>query len=72
MQSSSDLFGKRKMTKFIQRSRLELYDLEKDPDEVVNLANDPAHIKVVADLSAQLKEFQQRTGDPWVVKYKYE
>lgn len=37
----------------------ELYDLTQDPMEVNNLASDPAHAPVVADLAAQLAAWQQ-------------
>lgn len=42
----------------------ELYDLERDPYERVNLAGDPAHRPVLDELSVTLREWQQATGDP--------
>ena len=27
---------------------------------------------VLADLKARIKAFQERTGDPWVIKWRYE
>jgi len=35
----------------------ELYDQVNDPDEVINLANDPNYAKVVADLSEKIRPF---------------
>ncbi len=35
----------------------ELYDLDKDPQELTNLANDPAHQKIKAQLSKELDEW---------------
>jgi N-sulfoglucosamine sulfohydrolase len=67
-----DRFGKRAVGAFIQRPRYELYDLERDPDEVVNLAGDSRHAVVFERLQDQLRTFQEKTGDPWVVKYRYE
>ncbi len=69
---SEALYGKRKVKDFVQRPRYELYDLTADSDEVKNLADDPKHATVLKELQGKLKAFQERTGDPWVVKYKYE
>lgn len=66
------MYGKRRVKDYIQRPRYELYDLTADPDEIKNLAEDPKHAGVLKELRGKLKAFQERTGDPWVVKYKYE
>ena len=42
----------------------ELYDHETDPEELKNLANDPAHAATVADLSANLREAAKGTFPP--------
>ena len=42
----------------------ELYDLRADPHEVRNLAGDPAHAGVKAELSAELSAWRARVGDP--------
>lgn len=65
-------YGRRLVKDYLQRPKYELYDLEVDPDEVSNLADDPKHAATLKGLQAKLKSFQERTGDPWVVKYKYE
>jgi len=65
-------YGKRLVKDFIQRPRYELYDLTADPDEVKNLADDAKHASTLKELQEKLRTFQERTGDPWVVKYKYE
>lgn len=44
----------------------ELYLLEKDPDQLRNLANDPAHAADKARLKARLMELLEKTGDPRV------
>jgi N-sulfoglucosamine sulfohydrolase len=66
------LWGQRKISAYVQRPKFELYDLEKDPDELVNLAADPASAPVLAELKEKIKKFQQRTGDPWILKWDYE
>lgn len=42
----------------------ELYDLRSDPDEVRNLAADPAYADVKRDLATQLAAWRTRVGDP--------
>lgn len=66
------MFGRRTVDAFINRPREELYDLEKDPDEVVNLIDDRASEAIRDDLRARLRKWQEQTKDPWVVKYRYE
>ncbi|HUF35036.1 MAG TPA: sulfatase [Gemmatimonadales bacterium] len=45
------------------RARLELYDLETDPWELTNLADDPAHAARVRQLAAVLQEWIESTDD---------
>ncbi|MBL8815916.1 MAG: sulfatase [Planctomyces sp.] len=49
------------------RPREELYHLELDPDELNNLAGDPAFEAVRMQMERQLLEELQRTGDPRLV-----
>ncbi|HEY1107573.1 MAG TPA: sulfatase [Opitutaceae bacterium] len=51
---------------FGRRPSEELYDLRKDPDQVKNLANDPAYAKAKADLAAQLMKTLKDAKDPRV------
>jgi N-acetylglucosamine-6-sulfatase len=41
----------------------ELYDLEKDPAELVNVYDDPAHAKVRAQLKLQFADLRKKIGD---------
>jgi N-sulfoglucosamine sulfohydrolase len=65
-------WGKRTVKSYQHRPRFELFDLEADPDEVRNLADDPAHAKLLASLQDRVKTFQQRTRDPWILKWERE
>jgi len=51
---------------------LSILGLEDDPHEVKNLAENPKYAKVLGELKEQLKAFQKRTKDPWIVKWQYE
>ena len=66
------LYGKRTVDAYIHRPRFELYDLQTDPDEIVNLADKPEHAALLAELQGKLKAFQKRTADPWLLKWDYE
>ena len=72
LKSNASFYGKRSMHDFLHRSRYELYDLQNDPDETVNLVSKPEMKAVFDDLAAKLKAFQTRTRDPWLLKYDHE
>ena len=72
IQNSRQYYGKRTVEAYLHRPKFELYDLENDPHEVKNLADDPEHQKILNDLQAKLKAFQKRTNDPWILKWDYE
>jgi hypothetical protein len=48
----------------------ELYDLDKDPGEMINLINSPAHQSVRADMKIELEKLEKETSffDPEVYK----
>ena len=66
------LYGKRRIGDYIQRPRHELYNMEADPAEIENLASNPEFERTLSNLQDRLRAFQEASGDPWVVKYKYE
>jgi N-sulfoglucosamine sulfohydrolase len=70
--AGSPIFGRRRIADFLHRPTFELYDLERDPDEVFNLADDPGHRVVREELVGRLKAFQAATKDPWIHKWRYE
>lgn len=65
-------YGKRTIEAYLHRPKFELYDLENDPHEVVNLADDPNHKAKLDQMKAKLKAFQKQTQDPWILKWEYE
>lgn len=66
------IYGKRSVSAYEHRPQFELYDLEKDPDELHNLAEDPSQHDRFAELKQKLRQFQKRTGDPWIIKWQHE
>ncbi len=66
------LYGKRTVDAYLHRPRFELYDLQNDPCEVKNLADDPRYKTKLEEMKAELKAFQKRTKDPWILKWDYE
>jgi N-sulfoglucosamine sulfohydrolase len=64
--------GQRDLNSFLHRQREELYDLDKDPNELQNVAGDPSYAGVLKELRSRLREWQEKTKDPWVVKYQHE
>ena len=70
--SAAEWYGQRRVRDYLQRPQWELYDLSTDPDEIHNLAADPAHQSVLRELQARLRRFQGETKDPWIVKYEHQ
>jgi len=52
--------------RYLKRPPLELYDLEKDPWETRNLADDPAHAATVKKLRGVLAAWMKAQGDQGV------
>lgn len=72
VRDESSSFGRRSVDAYVHRPRFELYDLESDPDEVENLADDPKYQELVDSFVEKLKRFQKDTKDPWLHKWTYE
>jgi N-sulfoglucosamine sulfohydrolase len=72
VESGRGIYGRRSIEQFLHRAKFELYDLDRDPDEIVNLAEDPAQQKIKAGLIDKLKAFQAASKDPWFRKWSYE
>ena len=66
--SEPPMVGKRALKSYICRPSEELYDLEADPDEVVNLAGDAAHKDTLLEMRTALEKWQMDTKDLWLWK----
>lgn len=58
--------GRRTQAAYLQRPAEELYDLARDPDEIANVAADPAYAGVKAALAERLRAMRAATKDPWL------
>jgi N-sulfoglucosamine sulfohydrolase len=65
-------YGLKTVGEYIHRKKFELFDLEKDPDEATNLAENPEYAEVLEKMQKQLRAFQLRTDDGWELKWRYE
>jgi N-sulfoglucosamine sulfohydrolase len=71
-ESKLKMMGGRGVDAFLQRPKEELYDLSIDPDELNNLAANPVHTDVLANLRRRLRQWQSSTSDPWQILYREE
>jgi len=71
-QGPDTMYGARTVNQYVHRPRFELFDLEADPDEASNLADDPEHAAQLARLQGKLRAFMKETGDPWLLKWDRE
>lgn len=60
--------GWRTLEAYIRRPAEELFDMEKDPREVNNVANDPAYADVLASMREDMEAWQRDTRDPWLFR----
>jgi N-sulfoglucosamine sulfohydrolase len=68
----SEPYGPRTVDAYVNRPRFELFDLEADPNEARNLADDPNHRQTLESLQEKLRQWQTKTQDPWDLKWTYE
>jgi arylsulfatase A-like enzyme len=52
---------------FAKRPEVELYDLVKDPHQLVNVATDPAYAEARDTMAQRMNDYLTETGDPRVV-----
>ncbi|MDP7020654.1 MAG: sulfatase-like hydrolase/transferase, partial [Pirellulaceae bacterium] len=65
-------YGRSTVGKYIKRPQFELFDIANDPNETKNLAGESGYADVLKKYKDELKKFQQRTQDPWLLKWTYE
>lgn len=65
-------YGTKTVGQYIHRPAFELYDIQADPHESTNLAEDPNYAETLAEYQAKLREHQKEMDDPWIIKWDYE
>jgi N-sulfoglucosamine sulfohydrolase len=70
--TQSGKLGRRTVRSYLQRPKFELYDLDKDPNELNNLANNIGYKQELKRMQDKLRRFQERTHDMWLSKWDYE
>jgi N-sulfoglucosamine sulfohydrolase len=63
-ETGATMIGPRTVEQYLNRPKFELYDLESDPNELNNLAEDPAYAAVLADHRRRLDAKLVATKDP--------
>ncbi|QBG47300.1 DUF4976 domain-containing protein [Verrucomicrobia bacterium S94] len=65
--NKGEYFGHRKVQDYLYRPEFELYDLEKDPEESNNLADNPEYADQLESMKKKIQAFQLDTNDPWQI-----
>ncbi len=72
LKSGSGMYAGRSIEDYTNRAEFELYDLENDPYETRNLAKNPAYGRELQVLKEKIFSFQERTNDPWILKWDHQ
>ncbi len=67
-----DTYGPRTVADYLQRPEFELFNMADDPYESVNLAYNPAYAGVLEEMKEKIRLFQEKTRDPWIIKWTHE
>jgi N-sulfoglucosamine sulfohydrolase len=59
--------GQRSVESYLHRPEYELFDLEKDPDELRNVAGDRGYDAVLSELRGRIRTMMEETRDPWLM-----
>ncbi|XP_062507357.1 N-sulphoglucosamine sulphohydrolase-like [Corticium candelabrum] len=51
---------------YYYRDQWELFDLEQDPHELHNVADEPSRQDILEDMKTRLHKWQNATNDPWI------
>ena len=63
--------GKRTLEQYLKRPKYELFDMENDPEEINNLADDPEYKEILETYIKKLHHFQNSTDDIWNIYQHY-
>ncbi len=68
-ESGATTIGERTIEQFLHRPQLELYDLEADPGESVNLSTNAEYAEIKGKMVAELVKRLEKQQDSWLRKY---
>ncbi len=60
------------ISSYLQRPEFELYDMQNDPEELFNLSDNQDYMNVLSRMKIRIREFQEGTRDPWILKWERE
>ncbi len=72
LKGGSGMYAGKSIEEYSNRPEFELFDLENDPYETRNLAGNPAYREELESLKKRLYTFQERTNDPWILKWDHQ
>jgi N-sulfoglucosamine sulfohydrolase len=58
--------GRRTQSAYLSRPAEELYDLRRDPDELINIVSDPSSVAIAQAMRTRLQDWRRETADPWL------
>ncbi|MEZ5399478.1 MAG: sulfatase [Bryobacteraceae bacterium] len=64
--------GGRAVGAYLHRTKEELYDVSRDPDELENLAGTSAHRETLEKMRRRVQEWRVDTKDPWLTQSLYD
>ncbi|WP_344788695.1 sulfatase [Postechiella marina] len=67
-----EYYGKRKVKDYMFHPEFELFDLDKDPGELNNLATNANFEAVLENMKKKMKAFQLKTKDPWLIMWDHD
>jgi len=67
-----EYIGPKTVKEYLFRPEFELYDLEKDSDELNNLAYKKDFEKTLEAMKTKMKDFQRKTQDPWAIMWSHD
>ena len=66
------MYGNKTVEQYLKHAEFELFDLEKDPGEVNNLADKEEYKEILKHMKHKLKKFQSETRDPWLIMWDHD
>lgn len=67
-----EYFGEKKIQEYLLRPEFELFDLNKDPNELNNLAMKKEFEELLEKMKKKMKTFQTKTKDPWMIMWDHD